>query len=485
VKRHPPHAIGWPLGKSRQPRGVDLWVPYDRTTGVIGPQGSGKTLDLLVHAELSAPGAMLQTSTKPDDVLLTVPRRSTDDRPIAVCDPFGLLPGLPPLVWDPLSGCVDSMAATKRAKAFAAGTVKGAATASGNDASARFYAAEAAKVLQGYFHAAALTGRTLDHVMEWVADPVGTETAETILSQHPHAEQHWAGLLRGSLRGSADTVANTVATVQQAMSLFMHGEIVRRCVPSSRAPSTDLADLIKRGGTIYLLGKDDPYTSVSPLLTAITDDVLDTAEWLAATSRHGRLAPPFVVALDELPSIAPIPTLPQRMADGRARGLCIVWAAQTWRQLVTCYGEDTARTITGITNVLVVFGGGKDVRFNQEMSELIGTTEVERRTYSHGRGSSSSQTTYQDVPTLRPHEIGRIQPRHAVVLAETSPALIARLRRVVEGKSGAALLAGLEHMRAEVAAHRLHAPSRHDLRSSALAAAHHYGLHVDSTRDPQ
>jgi type IV secretion system protein VirD4 len=457
-------------------------VPYDRTTGVIGPQGSGKTLDLLAHAELAAPGGLLQASTKADDVLLTLSRRSADGRPVAVCDPFGMVPGIPPLIWDPLGGCVHSMTATKRAKAFAAGTVKGAATASGNDASARFYAAEAAKVLQGYFHAAALTGRTLGHVMEWVADPVGTETAEAILSQHPHAEQHWAGLLHGSLRGSADTVANTVATVQQAMSLFMHSDAVRRCVPSSRHPVTDVGDLIRRGGTVYLLGKDDPYTSVSPLLTAITDDVLDTAEQLAGTSPHGRLAPPFMAALDELPSIAPIPTLPQRMADGRARGLSIVWAAQTWRQLVTCYGEDAARIITGITNVLVIFGGGKDVRFNQEMSELVGTTEVERRSYSRGDGNWSSQTSYHDVPTLRPHEIRRIAPRHAVVLAETSPAMIARLRRVIDGKSGAALLAALDAMREEVSAHRSGQPSSQDLATAALSAARQHGLHVDSAR---
>jgi hypothetical protein len=37
---------------------------------------------------------------------------------------------------------------------------------------ARFYAAEAAKVIQAFFRAAALTGRTLDHVLRWVANPV-------------------------------------------------------------------------------------------------------------------------------------------------------------------------------------------------------------------------------------------------------------------------------------------------------------------------
>ena len=42
--------VGWRLGTSMVPRGVDLWVRYDRTTGVYGAQGSGKTLDLLAPA---------------------------------------------------------------------------------------------------------------------------------------------------------------------------------------------------------------------------------------------------------------------------------------------------------------------------------------------------------------------------------------------------------------------------------------------------
>jgi len=45
-----PAEVGWRLGRAQQPRGGGLWVPWDRTTGVIGPQGSGKTLDLLAPA---------------------------------------------------------------------------------------------------------------------------------------------------------------------------------------------------------------------------------------------------------------------------------------------------------------------------------------------------------------------------------------------------------------------------------------------------
>ena len=49
------------------------------------------------------------------------------------------------------------------------------------------------------------------------------------------------------------------------------------------------------------------------------------------------------------------------MANERALGLSFIYAAQTWRQLVICYGEDEARALFGLTNVIVVFGGCKDV----------------------------------------------------------------------------------------------------------------------------
>src|ERR1035437_2925652 len=54
-----PNGVGWRIGQAREPPGGQLWVPWDRTTGVIGPQGSGKTLDLLTPALLAAPGAAL------------------------------------------------------------------------------------------------------------------------------------------------------------------------------------------------------------------------------------------------------------------------------------------------------------------------------------------------------------------------------------------------------------------------------------------
>jgi len=473
-----PSDVGWKLGRAHEPRGGDLWVPWDRTTGVIGPQGSGKTLDLLIPALFEAPGAALVTLTKVDDLLLSFPVRSRDGRPCLVLDPFGLAPGLPELVWDPIAGCVDPMVAERRAKAFAAGTIKAASGGGYGDDAARFYAAEAAKVIQAFFHAAALTGRSLDDVLRWVADPVSTSEPSEILLQHPHGAPYWLGLLHGALHGDDRTAGNTITTAQQAMSLFFQEEIRRRCVPSDSRPATDLAEAIGRGGTIYLLGREDPYASASPLMTAVAEHVLDTALRLANMSRWGRLCPPLLACLDELPSTAPLPTLRTRMANERALGISFIYAAQTWRQLAAVFGELEARALFGLTNVLVMFGGSKDGAFNQEISDLVGRVRVTRRTWQTG-AKAGRTFSGEDIAILRPEEVRQLQERYALVLAENGKPIIARLARCIDGKAGRRLLADQKRLRAQLAEKCLEVPAAADRSAAALAEAQHRGIAAD------
>jgi type IV secretion system protein VirD4 len=443
TNRHPqPHQIGWRLGRAGR-RGPELWVPFDRTTCVVGPQGSGKTLDLLVPALMGTPGAALVTLTKPEDLFLTLHARQAGARPVAVLDPFNAAPGTPEFVWDPISGCEDAMLAERRAKAFANGTIKGA-TSQSSDRAARFYAGECAKVLQAYFHGAAIAGIGLDEVLTWVASPRDHSRAEEILRTHPSAEPLWDGLLRGALFGDERTAGNTITTVQQAMALFFQRAIRERCIPSPGRPSTDIKALIQAGGTIYLLGRDDPYASASPLMTAVTEDVLDAAKSLGQTSPYGRLCPPFLACLDELPSTAPVPTLATRMANERALGLSFIIAAQTWRQFVVCYGEDEARTVYGLSNNVVVFGGGKDIHFYRELSDLIGSTNHTDVRYS-ARGDrvfGIMDRSYDQrrVPILEPAELRRLAPRTALVLADAYDPIIANLTRCIDGPHGQELL---------------------------------------------
>ncbi len=475
MRRLRPAEVGWRLGTAKEPRGGELWVPWDRTAGVVGPQGSGKTLDLLAPALIDAPGAALTTLTKVDDLLLTFTARSRDGRPCVVLDPFGLVPGLPEVVWDPIRGCVDPLVAERRAKAFTAGTVKGAVAGGHGDDAARFYAAEAAKVLQGYFHAAALTGRTLEDVLGWVAKPMAASAPTEILREHPHAASFWDGLLYGALHGDDRTAGNTITTVQQSMSLFFQEDIRRRCVPGPGRPPTDIADVISRGGTVYLLGREDPYASASPLMTAFAEHVLDTALAAANTSPWGRLCPPFHAILDELPSTAPLPTLRTRMANERALGISFMWAAQAWPQLSAIFGEQEARTLVGLTNNLIVFGGSKDVAFNREISDLLGQVRISRTSWQSGK-MGGRQVSADDISILTPAEVRQLKERHALVLSENGAPIIASLRRCIDGKQGRQLLEDQERLRTGVATGRRHAVAPDARAMAALVEARRRGL---------
>lgn len=470
--------VGWRLGRAQEPRGGELWVPWDRTAGVIGPQGSGKTLDLLAPALIDAPGAALATLTKVDDLLLTFTARSRDGRPCVVLDPFGLVPGLPEVVWDPIRGCVDPLVAERRAKAFTAGTVKGAVAGGHADDAARFYAAEAAKVLQGYFHAAALTGRSLEDVLSWVSKPMAASAPTEILREHPHAATFWDGLLYGALHGDDRTAGNTITTVQQAMSLFFQEDIRRRCVPGPGRPATDIEQVIARGGTIYLLGREDPYASASPLMTAFSEHALDTALTAANTSAWGRLCPPFHAILDELPSTAPLPTLRTRMANERALGVSFIWAAQAWPQLSAIFGEQEARTLIGLTNNLIVFGGSKDVAFNQEISDLLGQVRVSRTSWQTGR-MGGRQVSAEDISILTAAEVRQLKERRALVLSENGAPIIAALHRCIDGKAGRALLADQERLRNAVGEDRRRTVSPDSRALAALVEARRRGLALE------
>ena len=470
MTRFAPHEVGWLIGHSREPRGAGkLWCRWDRTAGVVGPQGSGKTLDLLIPALLAAPGAALVTLTKPEDLLLSLPVRSKDNRPCVVLDPFSLAPGLPELVWDPIAGCLDPLIAERRAKAFTAGTISSTVAAGQSDPAARFYAAEASKVIQAYFHAAALTGRTIEHVLEWIAHPTGTTEPGEILREHPHAARFWAGLLHGALNGDHRTVGNTITTCQQALALFFQPDIRQRCVPSPDRPATDVADVIARGGTFYLLGREDPYASASPLMTALTEHILDTALILANRSEWGRLCPPMLACLDELPSTAPLPTLRTRMANERALGISFVYAAQTWRQLTAIFGQDEAQALFGLTNVMVVFGGSKDVAFNRDISELTGTVRVARTGWHTDRGGRNISA--DDIPVLRPEEVRQLPERQALVIAENGKPIIAKLHRCIDGRAGRKLLDRQRRAREVLTSTRNAQVSASQLADEALAEA--------------
>ena len=92
------------------------------------PYPSGKGLHVVIPAILDAPGAVIATSTRPDNLTATLRAREKHG-PVAVFDPQHLAEGIPAgMRWSPIRGCADPLTAMIRATGLAsAETALGAA----------------------------------------------------------------------------------------------------------------------------------------------------------------------------------------------------------------------------------------------------------------------------------------------------------------------------------------------------------------------
>jgi type IV secretion system protein VirD4 len=160
-------------------------------------------------------------------------------------------------------------------------------------------------------------------------------------------------------------------------------------------------------------------------------------------------------------------------------GISFIWAAQTRPQLSAIFGDQEARTLLGLTNNLVLFGGSKDVAFNQEISDLLGPVRISRTSWQTGQMGGRT-TTAEDIPILTGAEVRQLKERHALVVSENGKPMITRLTRCIDGRAGRALLAQQEHARTLIG-HSRHATavSADARRTAALVEAHRRGLSND------
>ena len=170
------------------------------------------------------------------------------------------------------------------------------------------------------------------------------------------------------------------------------------------------------------------------------------------------------------------------MANERAQGLSFIWAAQTRPQLTSIFGEHEARALLGLTNALVMFGGSKDVAFNQEISDLLGTVRIGRVTHSTGGASGGGRSfSGDDIPIMRPEEVRQLPERQALVIAENGKPIIAKLHRCVEGKAGERLLADQRALRERLTNDRRMVITPEARATAALVEARRLGFVDDET----
>jgi type IV secretion system protein VirD4 len=393
--------VGYPLGNSRRPRGVELVASWETSLELVAPPGAGKTLRVLARILRQHPGPCLATATKPDLYEVSAKARERLG-PVFALDPDGLARAAAPLRWSPVVGCEDSAVAERRAGALVA-----AAGEAGDLRSASFFRRSAITVLAAYLHAAALDGATIADVVSWAGDP--SEPAPLrILSEHLDGRVDWGARLHQHTSGAAETTSGVMRSVDLALAPFQHEEVLERSAVDAE-DSFDIAAALSCPTTIYALAKDRGSASVGagPLITAFCDELVVAAEREGAKRPGRRLDPPLLALLDEAPSIVPLPGLPNLVADGRGRGITTVLSMQSFSQATARWGSTGAATIRNAVTVTAVFGGLSVASDLEELSRLSGTRRVPRRSFNEGSTGdrTSVSTSPVDEAVLTPSEI--------------------------------------------------------------------------------
>lgn len=180
-----PADIGYLLGTSH---GTKAWASVEDSILLIGPPRSGKGLHIVINAILDAPGAVVTTSTRPDNLTATLHARQRHGGPVAVFDPQHLAEGIPAgLRWSPVRGCHDPLTAMIRANGLAAAT----GLSAGGVESGGFWEGKTRTALQSLLHAAALDDRPPAELFRWTLDPAAASEAVAILNSHPNAAIGW------------------------------------------------------------------------------------------------------------------------------------------------------------------------------------------------------------------------------------------------------------------------------------------------------
>ncbi|MCL2611717.1 MAG: TraM recognition domain-containing protein [Nocardioidaceae bacterium] len=414
--------VGYLLGRSC---GQEIWASVEDSILIVGPPRSGKGLHLVINAILDAPGSVVTTSTRPDNITATLHARQ-ERGPVAVFDPQRLAAELdipPGQRWSLVRGCDDPLTAMIRANGLAAST----GLSSGGVESGGFWEGKTRAALQALLHAAALEKLTTRTLFEWSLAPAAASDAVGILASHPQAAKGWGDSLESMINSDPRTRDSIWMAVAEALSCLADPRVLDAVSPTP-GDEFDPRQFLTNNGSLYMLATGAGAGASWSLVAALIEDLAETARHLAAGSPGARLDPPLLLALDEIGNLAPLPSLPVLMAEGGGTGITAMPVLQSLSQARDRWSSHAASAIWDASIVKVILGGASASHDLQELSVLIGERDELSDSITVGDyGSRSLQRSTRRVPILPPEKIRTLPFGTGLVLLRSAPPIVAKL----------------------------------------------------------
>jgi len=410
-----PADVGTLLGHSH---GRECWASVEDSIIDVGPPRSGKGLHQIIGAIIDAPGAVVTTSTRPDNLAATLELRRAIG-PVAVFDPQGLAHG-EGIRWSPVRGCENPTTAMVRASGLAAG----AGFTKGGVTDGAFWHGQTEMALRGLLHAAAIDDAGIAQLYRWGLEPASAIEAVTILNRSTDAAEGWGDTLDGIVRMDGRTRDAIWAGVRSALSALAD-PAVRKAFDPPPGEGLDPATFIRDRGTIYLLGTGAGASATSSFIAALLEDITESARQIAARNPGGRLEPPLALVLDEIANLCAVPSLPSLMADGGGTGITTRVVIQSLAQARDKWGEQAAAAMWDAATLRLILGGSAQPRDLQDLAAVCGERDEEIRNWSRGTdGGRTISTSTRRIPILPPDVIRTLPFGTGILLARTAPPIL-------------------------------------------------------------
>ncbi len=405
AKNPPAGECGITLGRLL-PKGPVLQSTWEDVVLAIMAPRAGKTTALAVPMVLDAPGAVVATSNKSDLLATTAAARSKHGQ-VWVFDPQGIAVFPQRFWWNPLAGVRTVPDANRLAKQFVQ-EVRSAASQSD------FWVSAAEDLLTSLILAAAVSGRSMATVYDWLNDS-GRSAPRNELTKHGFTAV--ATALSGRQSGAVETREGIYETARTAAQCLRDPQIMAWITPPATDTDCPLFDpdaFAAGSDTLYLLSKEGG-GSAAPLVAAFVDRVI-RAGTKRAEQAAGRMDPPLLLCLDECANIVKISDLPDLYSHLGSRGIIPVTILQSAEQGERVWGHEGFATLWSAATVKMIGAGIDSAKMAEDISKLIGDHDVVVRSTSHGRDSSTS-TSLRQQRIIPPDRVRSLPKGHALVLA--------------------------------------------------------------------
>ncbi|MGI8411629.1 MAG: type IV secretory system conjugative DNA transfer family protein [Solirubrobacteraceae bacterium] len=400
------HGAGVYLGLDEHGEWRAAWP--ERAVLLLGPPRSGKSSGVIVPAVLAHAGPVVCTSTKPDVLAATIAARSWLGR-VWHFDPTGTeqpSAGAEGLRWSPVTAACSWDSALLIARAMVTGAGVGAGVTDHTHWSRRAQA-----LLAPLLHAAAVGGRDVGCVVDWVLRHELDEPG--ILLKNTGAT-----VACGVLAGLQATEARERSSIFSAAADAIDAYTSTGALAAATEPNFDAERFVRSADTIYVHAGAEHQALAAPLVCGLLSEVR-RATYQA--HRDGMLSGRVLFALDEAANIAPLGELPAIASEGGGQGLCLLAAFQDLSQA-------RARWRTAADGFLTLFGakvilpGVADSRTLEQVSLALG--EYDRQVVSMSKSRTPSSlipqtsctTSTQRQRVLSPGEVANIPAGHGLYL---------------------------------------------------------------------